>query len=102
MPRPPKPPPPRTKPTRKERFLASLRRSADLLRSPMTARELAEAREAAGYDCITIQSAHEHLKHLQALGCRFEVETTWAAEFGPPAKRFRLTYEPPGVLPRVG
>lgn len=101
MPRPPKI---KTGPTyleqRRAVYLASLRVSAELLRTPLSARELADARAAAGHDAATVQSAHEHIQALQALGCRFEVESTFAtASFGPPAKRYRLTHEPPGVLP---
>lgn len=97
----PRPPRPRPEPVRRARFLESLAYSAKFLRAGKTVRELAEAREDAGLPASTTMSAHQHIRHLQRLGCAFEIREEYVSDYGPKAKRYRLTHVPPGLLPEI-
>lgn len=94
----------RTRPhveTRKDRYLASLAESVELLRErALTARQLAEARD------FTIMSAHKHINDLKELGVTFAEHLAYADDldpgapsFGPKSKHFRVIFVPPGTLP---
>jgi hypothetical protein len=94
----------RTKPheeSRKDRYLASLAETAQVLRErALTARQLAEERE------FTIMSAHKHLRDLRELGVRFEEHLAYASDlsphapkYGPKSKHHRVVFVPPGTLP---
>lgn len=98
-------PSPQARLVKRAKHLQSLARTADAIRGVFrTPREIAAARGHA----VSLMTIYNHLTALERTpGVRIERESAWVGQFGPAAKRYKLTACPrdaftvPGVTDRL-